>query len=127
MSNILSFFYIYPHENVSTALRDCALAPVATGGEPLSRPSFPGARFPGERRRRRAFPWPLCTTMYIERGARDTRMCALCHRKNRERNFSSLLCHHTWWPRCRLLSALRRDAMFSHLPSRLPSRLLHFF
>lgn len=31
------------------AARDCALAPVATGGEPLSRPSFPGARFPEER------------------------------------------------------------------------------
>jgi len=97
-----------------------------TRGEPSSsRRSFPGARFPEERRRPGISPARIlralmycdvhrcCASTAAAAGYMD--VCTIPARKNRERNFSSLLCHHTWWPRCRLLGvalgAMRCDAM----------------
>lgn len=94
-----------------------------TRGEPSSsRRSFPGARFPEERRRsgisrRHAFspgPYVLrCTSVVRARRRRGIWTCALCRRARTEKETSALLCHHTWWPRCRLLGVrfARCDAM----------------
>lgn len=96
-----------------------------------SRRSFPGARFPEERRRRPGISPARIprTLMYcdVHRLCRARRRgiwtCALYRRARTEKETSALspLCHHTWWPRCRLLGvcalrdAMRCDAMLSRL------------
>jgi len=91
------------------AARDCALAPVATGGEPLSRPSFPGARFPEEREDAGAHspgPYvPRCTST-AGRGIHECVHYAVARTEKETSALSSAITHggHV------AASSVRRDA-----------------
>lgn len=98
------------------AARDCALAPVATGGEPLSRPSFPGARFPEEREDAGAHspgPYvPRCTST-AGRGIHECVHYAVARTEKETSALSSAITHggHV------AASSVRRDAPRCDVPS----------
>lgn len=103
----------------------CAWLCVGSGGEPLSRPSFPGARFPEEREDAGArIPLALmCHDVHRPQGAGYTNVCTMPSQEPRKKLQLSPLPSHMVAtlppPRC---TETRRDAMFPR-----PLRLLRLF